>query len=259
MEKYAETVEQLNQRGFDVFSFDWRGQGLSERLLKVHTLGHVTDYSQYLEDLAQIMRKVVMPRCRADIFLFGHSMGGHLALRYMAAQTDTPIAKMVLCAPMLDLHPRPLPIHWVRRFSGWMVRRGLGLLPVPVSIFNPYRLSFSLNCLTSDQFRFKRNANLLKSNPLLIIAGFSFSWLAATLDSLARLEHEYSQLPADLSILVVCAGSDAVVSNDKIAAFVAKNPQRRLAIIADAKHEILQERDELRNQFWTRFDEFMAA
>jgi lysophospholipase len=33
MEKYAEVVQELNGRGFDVYSFDWRGQGLSERIL----------------------------------------------------------------------------------------------------------------------------------------------------------------------------------------------------------------------------------
>ncbi len=33
MEKYTETIGILNQKGFDVYSFDWRGQGLSTRML----------------------------------------------------------------------------------------------------------------------------------------------------------------------------------------------------------------------------------
>ncbi|MBW2643739.1 MAG: alpha/beta hydrolase, partial [Deltaproteobacteria bacterium] len=33
MEKYAETIRELNQRGFNVYSLDWRGQGLSSRML----------------------------------------------------------------------------------------------------------------------------------------------------------------------------------------------------------------------------------
>ena len=31
MEKYADIIAELNQRGFDVYSLDWRGQGLSGR------------------------------------------------------------------------------------------------------------------------------------------------------------------------------------------------------------------------------------
>ena len=33
LEKYHETICDLNDRGFAVVSFDWRGQGLSDRLL----------------------------------------------------------------------------------------------------------------------------------------------------------------------------------------------------------------------------------
>jgi lysophospholipase len=33
LEKYSEITGKLNQKGFDVYGFDWRGQGLSSRML----------------------------------------------------------------------------------------------------------------------------------------------------------------------------------------------------------------------------------
>ncbi len=51
IEKYFETVRDLRARGFAVATFDWRGQGLSERALKDRHKGHVRNFSEYAADL----------------------------------------------------------------------------------------------------------------------------------------------------------------------------------------------------------------
>ena len=51
MEKYSETIGEINRRGFDAFSLDWRGQGLSDRMLSDPTRGHIQSFSYYLADL----------------------------------------------------------------------------------------------------------------------------------------------------------------------------------------------------------------
>jgi lysophospholipase len=258
MEKYFETIQQFNQRGFDVFSFDWRGQGLSDRLLNRRTQGHVGDYAHYLGDLSQIVQKVVIPRSRGDVVFLGHSMGGHLSIRYTAWRPAATITKMVLCAPMLGIQTRPVPTQWLKCLSQWMVRRGLGHLNVPISAINPYQ-SFSRNRMTSDPERYQRILSMLSANPALKIEGITFGWLAASFVSLSKLNQECARLPVDLPILILSAECDRVVRNDKILEFVRMSPERRLVRIDRAKHEILQERDELRSQFWRAFDEFMAS
>jgi len=45
LEKYFETVGELIQRGHDVYSFDWRGQGLSTRMLANRHKGFVRTYT----------------------------------------------------------------------------------------------------------------------------------------------------------------------------------------------------------------------
>src|ERR1035437_3953509 len=57
IEKYFETVRDLRARGFAVATFDWRGQGMSERALADHHKGHVRNFSEYATDLEAIDRK----------------------------------------------------------------------------------------------------------------------------------------------------------------------------------------------------------
>ncbi|MBU0985681.1 MAG: alpha/beta hydrolase, partial [Proteobacteria bacterium] len=52
LEKYADTIGELNHRGFDVYGLDWRGQGLSSRMLSNRHKGFVRTYDDYINDLA---------------------------------------------------------------------------------------------------------------------------------------------------------------------------------------------------------------
>ena len=51
IEKYFETVRELRARGFAVATFDWRGQGMSDRALDDRMKGHVNDFSEYELDV----------------------------------------------------------------------------------------------------------------------------------------------------------------------------------------------------------------
>ena len=71
IEKYFETVRDLRARGFAVATFDWRGQGLSDRALSDRHKGHVRNFSEYATDLEAIMEQVVLPDCPPPIFALG--------------------------------------------------------------------------------------------------------------------------------------------------------------------------------------------
>ena len=42
---------ELNLRGLDVYTMDWRGQGLSDRHLENPQKGHIETLEEYLSDL----------------------------------------------------------------------------------------------------------------------------------------------------------------------------------------------------------------
>src|SRR5688572_17035918 len=81
IEKYFETVRELRARGFAVATFDWRGQGLSQRILGNPRKGHVRDFSDYELDADAFMKEVVLPDCPPPLFAIGHSMGGTVMMR----------------------------------------------------------------------------------------------------------------------------------------------------------------------------------
>jgi len=50
IEKLFETVTALRNSGFDVLTFDWRGQGGSSRMLEDRARGYVDSFDQYTMD-----------------------------------------------------------------------------------------------------------------------------------------------------------------------------------------------------------------
>src|SRR3974377_2288084 len=102
IEKYFETVRDLRARGFAVAAFDWRGQGLSDRLLANRQKGYVRNFSQYLTDLGAMMEQIVLPDCPPPIFALGHSMGGAIAIR-ACHDGSRWFEGVVLSAPMYAL------------------------------------------------------------------------------------------------------------------------------------------------------------
>ncbi len=71
MEKYTETIRELNERGFMVCSFDWSGQGLSSRMLTDRHKGHISTFESYLDDMALVVQKVVLPRTQPPFMVLG--------------------------------------------------------------------------------------------------------------------------------------------------------------------------------------------
>ena len=89
-EKFEEFVQDMQNRGYDLWTFDWRGSGGSSRLIadnsqKVH-IDSLSD--RPLKDLDYILQNVIRPQTTKPIILFGVSLGGHLALRYLEKKSS---------------------------------------------------------------------------------------------------------------------------------------------------------------------------
>ena len=54
IEKYYEVIADFLERDFVVLAHDWRGQGLSARLLADPLKGHASGYKAYLEDFERL-------------------------------------------------------------------------------------------------------------------------------------------------------------------------------------------------------------
>lgn len=256
LEKYAETAADLGARRLAVYALDWRGQGLSDRPLPDPQKGHIAAYEAHLADLEQFLAEVAGP-APAPRLILGHSMGAHIALRYMAERTDA-AAGAVLTSPMVDIIPGPWPRPLARGLTaaavarGWRERYAFGE--------RPYRPKtgkrFGRNALTSDSRRYLGEAAMIAANPALALGGVTWGWLAATYASVDRLRDPAAAARIAAPVLMVAAGRDRVVSNAAQAAVCRRMPRCRRVVLPTARHEILMERDAIRSEFWALFDDW---
>jgi lysophospholipase len=258
LEKYTETAADLNQRGFVVFGFDWRGQGLSSRMLPDRLRGFVRRYDDYVQDLEEFFQRVVQPEAVRPIYLLAHSMGGHVALRYLHRQ-PAGIDKAVLLAPMLDINTKPFP-RWLVKGLVWLGRHigSEGALVPGSDKRTNFDRPFKGNALTADPRRFAVEKNAVAQNPDLALGGVTFAWLTATFASIANIRRPGFLEEVRVPVLMVAAGTDRVVSVAAQKSACRRLPNCRLLIISEARHEILMETDAIRTRFWAAFDAFIA-
>jgi lysophospholipase len=258
IEKYFETARDLRARGFAVATFDWRGQGLSKRALADPQKGHVRNFAEYIIDLEAVMEQVVLPDCPPPIYALAHSMGGAVVLK-ACSDGSRWFDRVVLCSPMIALPKTRVtraaaPLARVLRLLG----RGSGYVPTghgaPIGVDD-----FVGNVLTSDPVRYVRNMAVLEEAPELGIGAPTIAWADAALRLMKQFAVQSYAGRLRQPILMVAAGRDEVVSTPAIETFGMNLLAGSHLILAGARHEILQEQDQFRDQFWAAFDAFVPG
>jgi lysophospholipase len=258
IEKYFETARDLRARGFAVATFDWRGQGLSDRALPDRHKGYVRNFAEYATDLDAIMEQVVLPDCPPPIFALGHSMGGAIAVR-ACHDGSRWFERVVLSAPMLALRSsRFMPLAGPMARFLRMMGRGSGYIPTGHADSTGSE-DFLGNVLTSDPVRFARNAAVLEEAPELGLGSPTIAWADSAMRAMKRFAAPNYAAVIRQPILMVAAGRDEVVSTPAIETFGMNLLAGRHLILPGSRHEILQEQDHYRGQFWAAFDAFVPG
>jgi len=258
IEKYFETVRDLRARGFAVATMDWRGQGLSDRALADRRKGYVRNFSDYDTDLETFMRDIVLPDCPPPLFALGHSTGATVLIR-AAHRGRRWFDRMVLVAPLIGLArigmipAAPVLVRALRM-------AGLGRMYVPggEAIVMESR-PFVGNILTSDPVRYARNAAILEAEPMLALGRPTVAWCDAAFRTMSALQERNYPTQIRQPILIVAAGSDAIVSNAAIEDFASALRSGSHLVVIGSLHEILMEQDRYRGQFWAAFDAFVPG
>jgi lysophospholipase len=256
MEKYTETIGILNQKGFDVYSFDWRGQGLSTRMLANMHKGFVENYDNYINDLYMFFRKIVQPEVVSPVIILAHSMGGHISLRFIHDHPEIADGAILL-APMIDILTSPFPKWLARLIVRVSDKAGLDhSYAIGSGDYDPDDEKFEGNSLTSDPERFMDKKKAIAENPDLALGGVTYGWLAATFESIDILTEPVFAEKILIPILIVSAGADKIVSIEAQKAICSLMNNCRLFEISGARHEILQETDVVQSIFWDEFERF---
>jgi lysophospholipase len=257
IEKHQETMQELCADGYRVYAMDWRGQGLSERLLRERHKGHIECFDQYLEDLHCFLSLEIVADRDGPLIFLAHSMGGHIALRYLVEKKPA-VAAAVLVSPMIGIRTTPLPEGLAPWFARMGVLAGLKNRYIPgAGPCAPERKPFANNPLTGDRQRFMDERKKIETEPDLAVGGATFGWLRAACASIRTLglsRVEEVQTP----VLMIGGSRDRVVSVPAMKRLCSRMPDCRCVVLDQARHEILNEKTPIRNLFWQEFGSFVS-
>ena len=254
VEKYAETVGMLRARGFAVTTFDWRGQGGSDRALPNRHLGHVPGFDAFRRDYVAVRAGIAAGE---RVTVLAHSMGGAVALTG-ACEGWLRAERLACTNPMVGLSiVRAAPV--TRRLAQLLAFAGLGTRVVPGGVDASISLlPFAGNRLSRDAGRYERNRIVAHALGWRAIGSPTIGWLVAAYAAMDRLARPGIGAGATLPILLALSERDRVCSTPAALGFARGLPLARTIVFPEAEHEILMESDAVQARFWEAFDAFAA-
>ncbi|MDX2103725.1 MAG: alpha/beta hydrolase [Alphaproteobacteria bacterium] len=254
-EKYWEIARWLISLQLEPWTLDWRGQGGSTRSPFNPEALQITGFERHIADLRHVLAETVpstLPRG-----LLAHSMGGHLALRFVCEHPGV-VARAVLSAPMLGVPTGAFPLPVARGIAEAHVLAGLGARFVWG--FGPWRDRPARREATSRDETLRRvHTEWFAANPVLRIGGPAWSWLASALASCAVLARPAMLRQAQVPLLIGSAGDERFVSPAAITHACAYLGTAQHRHYPEARHELFLELPAVREAWRQEVAGFLAA
>ena len=256
-EKYSKEVLCFHKRGYNVLVIDWPGQGRSGHFGRHPLAVHCDDFDHHIGAMDVIIKKAGLDG--QDLILFGHSMGGHLALRY-AVRRPYVVKAVIVTAPMMA--PPIVPVWLIRVASFFLSNVGLARRHPPfhrvlsLEEVRHYRVE---NTLTRNPKGYEDQFVWFDDAPELRRSGPTVGWVNAAYRSCALYTLNPSWLAQlDAPVLAFIAGDERVVfapATDRSLLHI-KNLQR--VDFVGARHELMRELPEVTDAVWQHIDAFLA-
>lgn len=249
IEKYGRAASDLAARGYATVAIDWRGQGLSDKLLDDPAIGHVGQFPDYQRDVAATLQaagELDLPR---PWHLIAHSMGGCIGLR--SVMEGLPVNSCVFSAPMwgITISPMQRPVAWALGWGTSRLRLGNTMAPGTSATHYVTAEPFAGNPLTTDQEMFDYMRRQLEVEPALSLGGPSIRWLHEALVETRGL----ARRPApDLPCLTFLGTGETIVDPARIKTRMAGWPGGELEVIEGAGHEVMMETPTIRGHVFDR-------
>ena len=253
IEKYFETIQEFLNRGFNVVSFDWRGQGLSDKMINNEHKQYVEDFNIHEADLKFIIKEFIDKNFEKPLIGVGHSMGGCILLSFIKQNVNT-FDKCILSAPMLGFNNEKLLLPLISLINTFRSKKSYLIGSKPsMGKETPY----IDNDLTSDEFRYKRTQKLVRKKPNIRLWGVTNGWFRSVKNKLIEMRKEGWAESIETNILFLNNINDRVVSSDHINAMHNRLPNSELKEFEQTEHEIFMEKDKYRESMWDNIDNFL--
>jgi lysophospholipase len=245
VEKHGRTALDFGKRGYACAAIDWRGQGLADRLLENHAVGHVDSFEDYQLDVKAMLAHVKSLGLPEPYHMLGHSMSGCIGLR--ALYEGLPVKSAVFSAPMwgIKMSAALRPIAW--GLSSVSKPLGFSGLLAPGQQAETYVLRATVedNALTSDASSFDLLQQQLISHPELALGGPSLHWLNESLREMRLLAQRPSP---DVPCVTFLGTKETIVDPARVYQRMAQWPRGELVVLENGRHEVLMEIPAIRNR-----------
>jgi lysophospholipase len=240
IEKLDHFIMDLCKSGYEVWSFDWRGQGLSTR--ELGRAGYIDSYKTYLNDLHLFITTFLKnDEEQHPIVFLGQSMGAHIGLRYMAENPGIAEAAL-MTAPMLEINTGIYSKRLARVIC--KVMKALRLNKRFVfghGEYDPSIEPFEGNLVTHNPKLFYYHRRLQRERPELILGGATFQWVSATLDSSHILLNEKYLKKIKVPVHIMAAEDEKVVDNRMLRKVGEWMDRCSVEVVKGARHQLLSE------------------
>jgi lysophospholipase len=254
--KYAETIYDLTRAGHEVFAYDHRGQGFSERLLADPQVGYVRDFDDYVSDLRTFLRVVVQEHKRAaQSVLLAHSMGAAISLLLCRAAVQPsskaepvlPFQGAILSAPMLEIK-FDLPAILIE--AAVSLRCLLGKDTAYATEPGPFDATTYGEDLSSSKARLAWYRRGLQERPQLHLGMPSNQWMKEALRASADLRRSLAKEGAQIPLLLLAPGQDSVVetARQELLSRFHRGDVLEVINLPLAKHDAFIETDAIRGK-----------
>ena len=235
--KYYELAYYFLNLGYNVFLYDQRCHGLSERLTERVDLIHVDRFDDYVKDLEIYIDTIVAKNKGSNpLYIFSHSMGGTVTAMYLKKHTDK-VEKAVLSAPLFEPQIGNIPVRLAR-----LTLAMKHLLCGKKSVFQERRFDpdgAMKRSTDTDRDRFMYNLNMRCSEPKYQSTPMTTRWVYNSLRLVPDFKKHRIAESITTPLLLISAQNDTVVRNDRQTAFAEKCAACRMLTIESATHSLM--------------------
>lgn len=232
--QYSHIGMESSHRNIAFIAPDLRGFGKSEG-----KRGYIRQFKDYLDDLDELVIQLKIQFSELPIFLFGHSLGGLVAIRY-AQQFFNKVSGVILSSPALGIRLK-LP---------YFIKKSIDLVSLlaPALSVELVKWNESLRKLKWLQSRLPEWTSELLKDPLATIR-YTPRWFAELLHNGTKALSEVNQFHSP--ILCLYDRHDPIVNSDLIEQFIGSiaSADKECSVFAKGKHQFLHDSDVLRHIF----------
>ena len=247
--KYAELFYDLRDLGLSIHALDQRGEGFSSRMLADREKDYIGDSVTYVADLEQFMRAVVCPGPNARVLILGHSLGAVVAAAY-AERHPIEVSGLILSSPYLGSKAGPVAMFGVRLLDLFGAGKEYLLGGGPFAF-----VPFEKNKETHSRVRHERKFQDYADNPDIRLGYPTNHWMVEMERLGRRVRRDAGQITCPT--LVLQAADDEYASRTAQDAFCARVARCRKVVLQGALHEVLIERDGIRDVALAQVREFI--